>query len=333
MLGTLYNYIMFRSNEADGAAGRQLQEEQRGTSNKHTRSVRAEAQERDGALSEEWSGCGRDVNHTEERKMGRRPIDSVQSLEDELRRKLADASRHTKQNEREMDDLKKRLDKEEQRLRRERNSWRQDANDLRDKLTSSIRESSVLKMDVHDLQNQLARSKSLGRGLEDRLQGRDKDIKTVQAELHRLRAQYDRTRTLLETRTSELKGAQTFLTKADSLSGAEVTTMVEGLNSEILQTAAFIADSFEFELIQAHSGAVLDAANEAITNCIGANTLHLLTSTRHTEDPMLIQIAVQSCLVRYSKDIITTWCFNMIPEQFLVEVYERMRQSGESQCT
>jgi len=205
----------------------------------------------------------------------------------------------------------------------------QAANDLKDKLASSTRELKDLRIDVHDLENQLARFKSFGRGLEDRLQSREKDIKTVQAELHGLRAQYDRTRALLETRTSELKGAQTFLTKADSLSGAEVTTMVEGLNSEILQTAAFIADSFEFEATQAHSGAVLDAANKAIKNCIGANTLHLLTSTRHTEDPMLIQIAVQSCLVRYSKDIITSWCFNMIPEHFIGEVYERMRRSED----
>jgi hypothetical protein len=133
----------------------------------------------------------------------------------------------------------------------------------------------------------------------------------------------------LETRTSELKGAQAFLTTADSLSGAEVTTMVEGLNSEIFQTAAFIADSFEFEPMQAHSGAVPDTAHKKVAGWIGAKTLHLLTSTRHSEDPMLIQIAVQSCLARYSKDIIGTWCFNMIPERFLVKVYDQMRQSED----
>ena len=49
---------------------------------------------------------------------------------------------------------------------------------------------------------------------------------------------------LFEARTSELQGAQAFLTKADSLSCAEITTMVETLNGAIFQTAALIADSF-----------------------------------------------------------------------------------------
>lgn len=324
MFEILMSYI-FSSSAVD-----RKQEERRDTFVKHKRAGRAE-QERDGTIPGEWSGRGRDAGYIEEENMESRSVEPGYDLV--LRKDLADAPRYTKQNGKEMEELRRKLDSEEQqsrRLRRDRDSYKQEAHELGTKLEAASRGSNVLKTQVCDLQDQLARYKSYSRGMEDRLQGREKDIKIIQTQLDGLRAQYAGMQALLETRTSELKGAQTFLTTADSLSGAEVTTMVEGLNSEILQTAAFIADSFEFEPMKAHQGGALDAAHKTVQDWIGAKTLHLLTSTRHSEDPMLIQIAVQSCLVRYSKDIITTWCFSMISERFLLQVYERMRQTGQS---
>ncbi|KAH0588420.1 hypothetical protein H2248_004269 [Termitomyces sp. 'cryptogamus'] len=78
---------------------------------------------------------------------------------------------------------------------------------------------------------------------------------------------------LLDARTQELKGAEAFLTKADTLSGAEVIALVNTLNSEIYQTAAMVAEAFNYKaraegvnssveeasgLIEAH-GSVTDA--------------------------------------------------------------------------
>lgn len=50
---------------------------------------------------------------------------------------------------------------------------------------------------------------------------------------------------LLEVRTADLKGVQAFLTTADLYSGSEIIAMVESLNDEIFQAAAFMAELLE----------------------------------------------------------------------------------------
>ena len=67
------------------------------------------------------------------------------------------------------------------------------------------------------------------------------EVQWLNVETQRLNHGHTQTVELLQTRTAELKGAQAFLAKADHLSGADVIGMVEGLNSEIMQIAAFMA--------------------------------------------------------------------------------------------
>ncbi|TFK22624.1 hypothetical protein FA15DRAFT_681565 [Coprinopsis marcescibilis] len=62
--------------------------------------------------------------------------------------------------------------------------------------------------------------------------------------VHAQTVEYEDAQQLLAVRTQELSGAQIFLSKADTLSGADVIGMVETLNAEIMQLGAHMAESF-----------------------------------------------------------------------------------------
>ena len=158
------------------------------------------------------------------------------------------------------------------------------------------------------------------------------DLKASEDESRVLKVQHGQALELLKSRTSELIGAEAFLTKADSLSGSDVLDMVTGLNMEASQTAAFMADSFEFR----KRGEIIDDSADVIVACrhasevIGERMVHLLRSTEHAEDPMLIQIALQSAMLCVSEWIIDAWCFqDEYRNIFLHEVYRTVQESGK----
>jgi hypothetical protein len=137
---------------------------------------------------------------------------------------------------------------------------------------------------------------------------------------------------LLENRTLELKGAQTFLTMADSHSGNEVIGMVERLNAEIFQTAAFMADSFGDDYISGSQGASEDVIEllEWAKSMFGDKMVQLLRSSDHNEDPILIQNALQASMVNWSCQVISSWCFWVPDLQFHLNVIqESVQLTGE----
>ena len=245
----------------------------------------------------------------------------------EKERKLAGLERERNKLQWDVDELRDDI----ARTKKQRDMIDQGAKEKERKLADSERERGRLRGQVGDLQDNIARMKHQSQTLDQQLQRQDQDAKMKQTELDQVQSQYSQTQALLGVRTQELKGAQSFLTKADSLSGAEVTSMVEGLNSEILQTAAFVADSFEFSKGKAIAQHEQDAAYSRVTHCMGDGMSHILTSIQHSEDPMLVQIALQSCIVWCSKHIVETWCFNGDPRSphLLRSIYDRVRQSGE----
>jgi hypothetical protein len=163
------------------------------------------------------------------------------------------------------------------------------------------------------------------------LQRQSKELKTLTDEAQYLKLQHNQALDLLKTRTSELRGAQAFLSKADSLSGADVIGMVEGLNTEVSQTAAFVADSFEFEKPQ--SGVEEETVQEAgvrVSEILGERMTRLLRQSEHADDPMLIQIAFQSAMLGFSEWLIESWYFEEPDsDRFLQEIYGKVRDGGE----
>lgn len=166
-------------------------------------------------------------------------------------------------------------------------------------------------------------------GVRRQLDSRDVELKNLRNELQHSHTKHDELTTLLEARTRELKGAQVYLTKADTLSGAEVIALVDALNVEILQSSAFISDSFDFARQPAHAGEMGEASTK-ISELMGPTLTRLLGTVLHSEDPLLVQIAMQGAVVEFSRWIIMTWDFDGLQaEQPLAEIYNDIRATGE----
>lgn len=224
--------------------------------------------------------------------------------------------------------MRRRLGDQQQRivaLTEERDSARKE---LGEKAVVLIRTNKELNQMRQQYRDDLARSQGAVHALEDKLQRRDQETKMLRAELQQAQNQHASTVKLLEARTQELKGAQPFLTTADSLSGADIIAIVQGLNAEIFQTAAFMADSFDFKAIGTDWGDDQKVAYKRIRGSLGATMALLLPRVRHCDDPTLIQIALQSCLVYWYKDISNAWGFDN-SLQSLTKVYQRIHRSGE----
>lgn len=109
-----------------------------------------------------------------------------------------------------------------------------------------------------------------------------------------------------------MKGAQRFLTQTDFLSGAEVIAIAESLNAEILQAAAFMADSLEFspgttkENITAY-----EVSYERARRVLGEPMMKALRSRweQHSTDldPTPVQIALQIYMVYCSVKMADLW--------------------------
>jgi hypothetical protein len=218
------------------------------------------------------------------------------------------------------------------RLTQERDALNREAKEKEGKLVRSERERDRLQQQIYILQDDLTRSQNHGQKSPEnaKLQRQNQEDKIMQTELDQVKSEHTHTLALLEICTQELKGAQSFSTKADGLSGAEVTSMIEGLNSEILQTAAFIADSFVF----CNAGTEEErqkAAYGSVKDLLGDKMTKILTTVRHSDDPMLVQIALQSCFIWCSKHVIETWYFekDRWSHQLLSSIYDKVRQAGE----
>lgn len=161
--------------------------------------------------------------------------------------------------------------------------------------------------------------------LKGQLDVRKAEVAEARNELQRSQSKLAEVTTLLETRSRELKGAQVFLTTADAVSGAEVISLIDALNAEILQTSAFISDSFDFARKPEHADEIKEGCAR-ISDLMGPSMTRLLSTVQHTADPLLVQIALQGAIVEFSRWIIMTWDFDGLQaEQQLSEIYNDIR--------
>ncbi|KAG6334777.1 hypothetical protein ID866_4310 [Astraeus odoratus] len=163
--------------------------------------------------------------------------------------------------------------------------------------------------------------------LKRQLEVKKSEIAGAKNDLQRSQAKLDDVTALLETRSRELKSAQVFLTTADTHSGAEVISLIDALNAEILQTCAFIADSFEFARKPEHATEIKEGCTR-ISELMGPTMTHLLSTIQHGADPLLVQVALQGATAEFSRWIIMTWDFDGLQaEQPLAEIYHDVRSS------
>ncbi|KAJ8585542.1 hypothetical protein M405DRAFT_745109 [Rhizopogon salebrosus TDB-379] len=232
---------------------------------------------------------------------------------DELKTEISRLTSALKKTSKEADDTQVKLRQEQS----EKGIVQQERSKLQDTYQKLQKDLSSYQLQLSSYQQQLL--------------VRENEKKVLRNEKLALQAKFDDQTTLLNDRTRELQGAQAFLSKADTLSGAEVIRLVDELNQEIMQTAAFISDSFDFVRKPEHLDEMKEASART-SELIGPTMTSLLGAVQHGEDPLLIQVALQAATVEFSRWIIMTWDFDGLQaEQPLAEIYNDVRDT-ESQA-
>lgn len=127
-------------------------------------------------------------------------------------------------------------------------------------------------------------------------------------------------------RTSEI-----YMTRIDSWSGAQVLQAVHDINSEILQFAASATEVFSFSSSPSSSAASsrsIQAMHDTSAR-IGPNLTRILSNRDHSQDPILVQLALQSCVSLCIARAFTSFCIGLPSKSdgVLSQIYARMRGS------
>ncbi|KAJ7578254.1 hypothetical protein C8J56DRAFT_797921 [Mycena floridula] len=152
-------------------------------------------------------------------------------------------------------------------------------------------------------------------------QGLSTQVQTLKNDLSRQAELDEKNRRLLDMRTEELKGFQSLLATDDILSPSEVIRMVDTLNSEILQTAAFMAETETF-----HDDLGLGSI-EGIERMVGPGMATLMLEVQAQDDrETIIQTALQTALAGYSAWQINSWSQDPNVSEGLARAYRNISE-------
>ena len=160
-----------------------------------------------------------------------------------------------------------------------------------------------------------------------------------------------RLKTLLNDRTSELNTLQTFLSKHDEWSGAQVIQAVHDLNGELARLASDISEYFVVgsDIDSDCSGSANvgtkpqprplpdkfdQETHERLKEALGSALYHLIfTSSNPPSDPLLlVPYTIQAWQVWCCSQILDGFCFGLPGEveRLLTDVWESMKREGTS---
>jgi hypothetical protein len=240
-------------------------------------------------------------------------------------------------------DARSAKDNEISTLQRSLSAARLDAQTKEENMAILRKELAGMHGQMEELGKLLQSTRSHNQVLGDQVKAQTREAQLLKDETVQVKTRHAQTLELLEARTLELKGAEAFLTKADALSGADVIALLNTLNSEIYQTAALVAESFEFtrkggseegmsdRVAGGEQPTDMEEVYASATEILGSRMVELLKASEHHEDPTLIQIAFQAGMSAYSNWIVTTWYFeDPEDEHLLSEIYARVREAGTS---
>ncbi|KAF8805131.1 hypothetical protein BYT27DRAFT_7192773 [Phlegmacium glaucopus] len=204
---------------------------------------------------------------------------------------------------------------------------------LKKRLAENARDLAGMEKQNQTLADQTRNLSAQNQTLADQTRNLSAQNRKLEAELQKTNAEHRDSTDLLRVRTAELKGAQAFLTKADILSGAEVIKLVDELNGEIMQTAAVMAESFTIEQKIGVKDGDLEEMSKVYgraSEILGYRMAELLKTSEHHEDPILVQMGLQTAMAGYTHWVISSWCFESPEdERMLNEVYARVRETEE----
>jgi hypothetical protein len=144
------------------------------------------------------------------------------------------------------------------------------------------------------------------------------------------------TEALLEVRTAELRAAEESLGKPHAISHGDIHRLVERLNSEVYQMSALVTDHFPFSFKQSFLNLeAREPAYRKVACIVGPGLAHLVATSTHSDDPVLVQIMIQAYFVERVRWIVETWSHLTSPEYdlFLAHLHREIFEGGrENNC-
>lgn len=125
-------------------------------------------------------------------------------------------------------------------------------------------------------------------------------------EINTLREKLRDASVLLDVRNQELKVAKTFLSKEDLFSTSDVVQSIRDLNSEIMQTAAYLAETLPLKRTRTPSA---EEVPEGPYKSIFV-TLVLPPGSGEDVDVESLELALQGFLASYVSQIVNQWGFS-----------------------
>ncbi|KAG5651298.1 hypothetical protein H0H81_009151 [Sphagnurus paluster] len=121
-----------------------------------------------------------------------------------------------------------------------------------------------------------------------------------------------------------IRSSEVYLTRTDSWSGAQVLQAVRDINSEILQFAASATEICTFDSRPSSSRSV--QAMHDTSSRVGPNLARVLSNRDHSQDPILVQLALQGCVSICITRALNSFCmgFPVKSDNLLGQIYSRM---------
>ena len=208
-------------------------------------------------------------------------------------------------------------------------------NSLRDEKAQLLEREAAMKREAaikeRDAQQRITDSSAKTRRQED-------EIRQLRDRLRHAEERNSHTSNLLQVRTADLRGAEAFLTTADQYSGTDIINMVKGLNAEIFQAAAYMAELLEDpSTIAAEDDRKknmqkyvrsIEAARFEIGDSLFEYFLDKGVDVR--SDPLPMQLALQSILSRWCTFKAQRFCDNDEFDHTLKSLYQDIQGCGKS---
>ncbi|KAI0326491.1 hypothetical protein GY45DRAFT_1310377 [Cubamyces sp. BRFM 1775] len=187
---------------------------------------------------------------------------------------------------------------------------------------------NALQEEIERMKAELELTKGKNKTLSDELDQKNREhheastrIGSLQRELTAVCTSMKDAQTMLDARGAELREAREFLATIDDVPDSEVLELVARLNSQIYQTAAGIANTpwllLGPQALHTHfkGGDVLLHAHHhlASSGVLAPNLLQALSAFVHSQDTLLIQIALQTIAVEFFNWMCTTWDYHCPP--------------------
>ncbi|KAG7089520.1 hypothetical protein E1B28_011196 [Marasmius oreades] len=132
-----------------------------------------------------------------------------------------------------------------------------------------------------------------------------------------------------EESRARLKTTEVFMTRTDNWSGAQVLQAIHDLNSEILQFSAAATELCTFSKNDAAPTKAVAQATQDTVARLGPNLVKILSGRDHSQDPILVQLALQGCISICVARALSVFCmgYPTKADNVLTQIYSHIYAS------